>query len=174
MTAGHDEIDTYPGLVDWLEERDVRYEIIDGMVVVSPPPTITHERLVMRVITALHGAVISGTEVFSAGLKVFYRGAWYLYPDVSVVRIADADLEDQGMIVPPLLVVEVLSPSTRRKDLLLKREIYAEFGIATYWLLDPPRRLLTVLTLQDGAYVETAQGSRLELDAPYPVVIDLT
>ena len=71
------------------------------------------------------------------------------------------------------LVVEVLSPSTRRKDLLLKREVYAD-GVPTYWLVHPATRTLTVLSLRDGAYVQTAQGARLELEAPFPVVVDLT
>lgn len=173
MTAVEHEVAFAPGLLEWLDEHEVRYEVIDGMLVVSPPPTIPHERLVMRVIVALHKAAVAGTEVFSSGVKIFYRGAWHVYPDVSVVRVRDADLEEDGMHVPPLLVVEVLSPSTRRKDLLLKREIYAEFGIPSYWLLDPPTRTLTVLTLRDGAYVETARGSRLELGAPFPLVVDL-
>lgn len=173
MTAVHDQISTHPGLLEWLDEHDVKYEVIDGMLVVSPPPTVTHERLVMRLIRTLDAATVPGTEVFSSGVKVFYRGVWYVYPDVSVVRTADADQEDDGMHVPPLLVVEVLSPSTRRKDLLLKRELYAELAIASYWLLDPRTRTLTVLSLRDGAYVETARGTRLELTEPFPLVLDL-
>ena len=173
MTAVRSELGFHPGLVEWLDEHDVRYEVIDGMLVVSPPPTVTHERLIIRVIAALHAAAVPGTEVLASGVKNFYTGDFHVYPDVNVVRTTDADLDDEGMRVPPLLVVEVLSPSTRRKDLLLKREVYAEFGVPSYWLVDPTTRTLTVLSLRDGAYVETARGTRLELDAPFPVVVDL-
>lgn len=74
----------------------------------------------------------------------------------------------------PLLVVEVLSRSTRRRDLLVKREIYAELGVASYWLVEPGTGEVTVLSLRDGSYVQTAQGTRLELTEPYDVVVDLT
>ena len=144
------------------------------MVVVSPPPGLPHERLVVRLIVTLHAAVTPGLEVLSSGLEVHYGHPSYVMPDVSVVRTADADQDERGMFVPPLLAVEVLSPSTRRKDLLLKRSIYAEFGVPGYWLVDPGARELTVLTLRDGVYEETARGSRLELTEPYPVTIDLT
>lgn len=143
------------------------------MLVVSPPPTVTHERLITRVIAALHAAAVPGTEVLASGVRSFYIGEFHVYPDVTVVRTTDADLDDEGMRLPPLLVVEVLSPSTQRKDRLLKREIYAEFRIASYWLVDPETRTLTVLSLRDGAYVETVKGSRLELAEPFPVVVDL-
>lgn len=173
MTAVHSDLGFTPGLVEWLDDHAIKYEVIDGMLVVSPPPTMTHERLVVRIFRALDAAAVPGTEVLVSGVKSFYVGDFHVYADVNVVRTADADLDDEGMRVPPLLVVEVLSPSTRRKDLLLKREIYAEFGIPSYWLVDPKTRTLTVLSLRDGAYVETARGARLELTEPFPVVVDL-
>ena len=143
------------------------------MVVVSPPPNVTHERRVSRVVGALYAALPPGLEVFASGLGVFYEAPSYVVPDVSVVRTADADAHEDGVHAPPVLVVEVLSPSTPRKDLLLKRDIYAELRVPSYWLLDPAARLLTVLTLRDGPYEETGRGERLELSEPCPVTIDL-
>lgn len=174
MTAVQHDPGFAPGLLEWLDEHDVTYEVIDGMLVVSPPPTVTHERLVMCVIRALDAAAVRGTEVLGSGMKSFYFRDFHVYPDVNVVRSPDADLDDEGLRVPPLLVVEVLSPSTSRKDRLLKREIYAEFGVSSYWLVDPETRTMTVLSLRDGAYIETARGARLELEEPFPVVIDLS
>ena len=161
-------------LADWLDQRGLPHELIDGTVVVDPGEGLLHARLLMRLLTVLSTAAVPGTEVFTSRVPVSYCADDYVRPDLSVVRIADADIDDEGMRVPPLLVVEVLSPSTRRKDLLLKREIHAEFGVPSYWLVDPKTRILTVLSLRAGAYVETARGSRLELDEPFPVPIDLT
>ena len=94
--------------------------------------------------------------------------------DVTVARTQDC--EERGTSVPPLLMVEVLSPATRRNDLLVKQSIYAEAGVPSYWLVDPLEPSLTVLTLADGAYVETARvtGSEsLTVDAPFPVTVRL-
>jgi Uma2 family endonuclease len=66
----------------------------------------------------------------------------------------------------PELVVEVLSPSNRRYDEVVKRQLYAEAGVASYWIVDPGLDVgpvvLTVLDLQDGEYVETARVSGTE------------
>ena len=73
-----------------------------------------------------------------------------------------------------VMVTNAGGGSTRWKDLGRKREVYASHGIATYWVVDPDRRELIVLSLRDGAYVETDRGSRLDLTLPYPVVVDLS
>jgi Uma2 family endonuclease len=77
-----------------------------------------------------------------------------------------------------LLVVEVLSPSNAKTNLLLKRHEYAAGGIPLYWIVDPERETLTVLTL-DGSgerYVESAvvrPGEPWKTDEPFPVTLDL-
>jgi Uma2 family endonuclease len=73
---------------------------------------------------------------------------------------------------PPLLAVEVLSPSTRRVDLLLKRDRLQAAGVASYWLVDPDEPSLTVLELRDGTYVEVARVTGTEqvtVTAPFPL-----
>ena len=105
----------------------------------------------------LLAALPEGLEVFGLDLGVYYdRSAFetsYLVPDVSVVRAADLGDDEEGLHRVPLLVVEVLSPSTRRTDLLLKKDIYRGLGVPTYWLVDPVTHVLRVLTLRDGDYV---------------------
>ncbi len=74
--------------------------------------------------------------------------------------------------VPPLLVVEVLSPSTRTKDVLLKRSLYEQCGVEQYLLVDLDVPSLTLLCLVDGAYEELARvrGSQpLHIDRPFAV-----
>ena len=57
---------------------------------------------------------------------------------------------------PPDLVVEILSPSTAERDRTFKRALYARYGVREYWLVDPDTRTVTVLLLDDGAFVEVA------------------
>ena len=54
---------------------------------------------------------------------------------------------------PPLLVAEVLSPATRRRDLVSKRDFYLDAGIGEYWIVDPTKERITVLRLSRGRYV---------------------
>ncbi len=70
--------------------------------------------------------------------------------------------------------MEVLSPSTRRVDLLLKRDRLQEAGCPSYWLVDPDEPSVLVLELSGGTYREVARaggGERVEVAAPYPVTL---
>jgi Uma2 family endonuclease len=97
----------------------------------------------------------------------------FVLPDVLVARTEDCGAD--GIRVPPLLVVEVLSRSTRRRDSGEKREIYAELGVPQYWLVDPERHTATVLRLAAGGYEEavTAVGE-LVVDEPFRVHMALS
>ena len=68
----------------------------------------------------------------------------------------------------------MLSPSTRAKDLLLKRGLYEDSGVGSYWVVDPHVPSVLALELRGGSYVEagTARGSEeLVLELPFPVRI---
>lgn len=171
MTAVQHEIRFLPELLELLEHRRVRHEVIDGQLVVSPLARPRHGLAVTELVYALRGAAPAGLRVFGSCLGVYYGDGNYLAPDVSVVR--EQDLSEDGVHVAPLLVVEVASPGTWRVDRGRKREIYAELGVPSYWLVDPGTNVVTVLSLRDGAYVEVAAGPRLELTEPFPVTIDL-
>ncbi len=70
------------------------------------------------------------------------------------------DVGELNITAPLLLAVEVLSPSTRAKDLLLKRGLYEQAGVASYWVVDPDEPSLRAWDLVDGAYLEMARVSR--------------
>ena len=66
------------------------------------------------------------------------------------------------MTAPLILAVEVLSPSTRRKDQLLKRSKYQDAGVQTYWIIDPAEPSLLALDLTGGTYATTAHARGTE------------
>jgi Uma2 family endonuclease len=73
-----------------------------------------------------------------------------------------------------LLAVEILSPSTRTTDLILKRDLYERAGVESYWILDPEDAVLTVLELVSGRYVERGvvkDEEVFEAQLPFPVRI---
>jgi Uma2 family endonuclease len=144
-------------LLAWLDAREVRYEVIDGVVLVSPPDRFAHADRVGGLLAALRSAAPSGLSVIGPSYAVYYDARSprdFVLPDVLVARTEDCG--DDGIRVAPLLVAEVLSRSTRRRDRGEKRDIYAELGVPHYWLVDPERHAATVLRLAGGGYEEAA------------------
>jgi len=94
-----------------------------------------------------------------------------LQPDVLVLK--DRDLStpvNESMI----LAVEVLSPSTRRKDAIYKRSKYEDAGVESYWIVDPEAPSILALELVDGLYVTAASATgdeAITLEKPFPVSV---
>ncbi|MEM1042495.1 MAG: Uma2 family endonuclease [Bacteroidota bacterium] len=117
-----------------------RHEIIDGEEVMSPAPLTKHQRVAFRLALELelHVREHGLGEVFVAPFDVLLSDYDIVQPDV--LFIADDRLrivDEANCKGAPDLVCEVLSPSTRRTDLVRKRALYARFGVAEYWTLDP-------------------------------------
>lgn len=174
MTTSAPTLGEQPGLRAWLDEHEARYEIIDGVVLVSPPDRFAHADRVLGIATALRVAAPSGLSVVGPSYPVHYDAGSkdFVLPDVLVARTEDCG--DAGIRVPPLLVVEVLSRSTRRRDAGEKRDIYAGLGVPHYWLVDPERHSATVLRLDDGQYVELVSAvGELQVEEPFPATVPL-
>ena len=153
-----------------LPDDGLQYELADGVLLVTPAPRPKHQRVLGNLYLVLRAHVPADQEVFLAPLDFQPTRHRSLQPDVLVVRREDVGEEN---ITPPLLLaVEVLSPSTRAKDLVLKRALYEDSGVSSYWVVDPDEPSLLVLELQDGRYVEKARvtgDEAVELTAPFPV-----
>ncbi|MDQ4091630.1 MAG: Uma2 family endonuclease [Actinomycetota bacterium] len=137
-----------------MPEDGHRYELLDGTLLVTPSPNLNHQRCVAGLLVLLHGARRPGFEVLPAPFDVRLSRITVLEPDVLVAR--RADLTPARLEGPPVLAVEVLSPSTRRIDAGAKRLAYEAAGVPAYWLVDPDVPSLTVLELDAGRYVERA------------------
>jgi Uma2 family endonuclease len=95
-------------------------------------------------------------------------------PDVVVVPLDEVG--GATFTAPPLLVVEVRSPSTALIDLSRKKTVYEKFGVPSYWVVDPEpaRPELTVFELRDGHYATEAKTTQtVTLDRPFRVTIPL-
>ena len=174
MTAVDHEVRLHPALLAFLEEHDIKHEILDGSLVVNPPPTFFHEDCGAEVLARLRLAAPAELAVLGSNFGFFYTPGSWVCPDITVARRADCVRE--GTHVAPLLVVEVRSPSTARRDVMGRKTLYAEAGVPHYWLLDPDEPSLSVLTLTDGMFVETARitgSEELHGTEPYEVTIRL-
>ncbi len=106
-----------------------RFELIDGGLYVSPLGDVEHQRLVSGCMVALLGRIPADLDLL-AGVNVILGDDTLVEPDVAVIDTAH--LVRGGLGVSPtglLLAVEITSPSTQRRDLTIKRELYAEWGV---------------------------------------------
>lgn len=159
--------------LDALPDDGLQYELFDGALVVSPAPTLRHQIVARNVFRLLDTACPPGLEPLFAPVDFRPSRRSSVQPDLLVIR---TDQTTGGHLThPPLLVVEVLSPSTRMKDVLLKRALYANSGVGWYWIVDPAAATITVLELHAGVFVESGLarvGRPLTVERPFPVRLD--
>ncbi|GAC1327919.1 MAG: Uma2 family endonuclease [Mycobacteriales bacterium] len=157
--------------LDGLPDDGLRYELVDGVLLVSPSPLLPHQVGLMGLLLALQSAAPNDVRVLPAPIDVRLSPTRQLQPDIVVVPRAPVTPK---LAERPLLVVEVLSPSTRATDLTLKRHVFEQAGVPFYWLLDTEAPSLTVLELVDGCYVQMATASGtdpLVIERPFPVTV---
>ncbi|PZS12203.1 MAG: hypothetical protein DLM64_05370 [Solirubrobacterales bacterium] len=148
-----------------------RYEILDGALVTSPPPGSAHQ------IVAAELAALLGEGARSRGLRALFAPlAWRIgpgqVPEPDLMVLTPEAIGPRAIERPPLLVVEILSPSGRGRDLSEKRLIYAAGRAAWYWIVDPEEPSLAVLRLAGDVYEEEARvidSQAYETEEPFPV-----
>lgn len=131
----------------WALPEYPRTEWVDGEVIVMSDPHPDHSIAQANLIVAFKQA-LSGMTVCPV-VAVWLPRNRVRVPDISVFQ---ARPTTNPVELTPALVVEVLSPSTRTEDTIRKSREYAEAGIDQYWVVDPDRRHLDVLTLVDGEW----------------------
>ncbi|MGB7157751.1 MAG: Uma2 family endonuclease [Tepidisphaeraceae bacterium] len=131
-------------------------ELSDGSVEVLPMPTMRHQAIVQYLSNLLLAFAAAGDlgRVLFAPLRVRLRPGKFAEPDVVFMSAAHRQRMGNRFWEGADLVMEVVSESEqdRQRDYIAKREAYAAAGIAEYWIVDPQQSLITVLTLQNGAY----------------------
>jgi Uma2 family endonuclease len=151
-----------------------RYEIIDGSLYVSPSPSRAHQIAAGRVRDVLLAAAPADVEVVGTVDIELDRSVFE--PDV-VVLPADLAYRTGGPLKPAevLLAVEVVSPSSRRMDRLLKPAVLADAGVPAYWRVElegPDAPAVVVHELAEGVYREVRTvraGETAVVDVPFPV-----
>jgi Uma2 family endonuclease len=159
-----------------LPPDDKRHELIDGVLYVTPSPDTVHQRVSKRLQRQLEAYFETRGlgEVFDAPTDLILALHDVLVPDLVVAVPAQIAL--RGIEGPPLLVVEIESPSTRSRDRKLKPMRLARLRVPHYWLVDPKRRLIQCFSLTRDRYELAAtvgEGDRysppqwpgLEIDA---------
>ena len=126
-----------------------KYELLHGELFVTPAPTFGHETIIARLTALLVPFVMAhGLGYVYSGNSVITQGESELLPDLLVRQPAPPKTDWKSAPIP-ILVVEVLSPSTRRRDREYKRPFYLdEVGVPEYWILDGDER--SIMVMQPG------------------------
>jgi Uma2 family endonuclease len=158
--------------LDLIPEDGLQYELLDGALLVSPAPIPRHQRAAARLHLLLAAACPPDLEVFFAPLDWRPDLRTSLQPDLLVVR--KEDIGPANITRPLLLAVEVLSPSTRRKDAVFKRSKYEDSGVASFWIVDPETPSISAFELVAGHYVlagEATGEAAVTLSRPFAVTV---
>ena len=148
---------TFADILAWDENE--RAEIIDGEAVMMAPPSSVHQEIAAE-LTRQFGNYLEGKrcKVYPApfGVRLFERDGdapedvdTMVEPDISVV-CDKSKIDTHGCKGAPDLVIEILSPSTRRHDRLVKLGLYQRAGVREYWIVNPEDKTVQVM-LQDGS-----------------------
>ena len=154
-----------------------RYELLEGALIVNPPPAGRHQLLAQRMVRLLHEAAPAGFDAVEA-MGVRIRSGTLLIPDVVVARTDALVAADAGVLaaVDVLLVVEVVSPSSQTQDRITKPTLYAEAGLAAYWRVEPAAGpVVHAFRLVGDVYTEAGSAGphgTLVLTEPFPISLD--
>jgi Uma2 family endonuclease len=158
--------------LDACPDDNNRYELIEGELFVSRAPGIPHQRVLNNLQLAL-GIYLKDNPI---GLLVPGAGAIFSDYDAVIPDLVFVLDERWNQVVTgekfsgaPDLVIEVISAGAenRRRDLLVKQQLYAKYGVAEYWIVDPQNRLIEIYRLRDGRLESAATlGDGDEITTP--------
>ena len=175
-----EKIYSFEEYLNYDDGTDNRYELVDGRLELMNPPTVRHFLIAKFLEQYFDGEIekegLSWVCFREAGVRIGWRKSrladLFIVPKEAAIELLDNTAIFQ---VPPLLVVEVVSPDSVSRDYRYKRSEYAALGIPEYWIVDPRDDKVTVLLLEEGLYEErvftgenrivSRQFSSLELTA---------
>jgi Uma2 family endonuclease len=146
-----------------------RYQLLEGEIDVTPAPSTTHQRVSrnLELVLSEHVRRLKLGALYDAPVDMILDEETVTQPDILFVsRERLSIVHERGIEGPADLVVEILSPKTRRVDRTTKMRIYAHAGVRHYWLVDPEARTLETFALSDLAYVLLAAANNEEILKP--------
>lgn len=173
---------SYADYLTWDESE--RLEIIDGEPYMLATPSRIHQEVLMGLLLQF-GNYLKGKpcKVYPAPFCVRLDAEKadkdirnVFEPDITIV-CDKSKLDDKGCKGAPDMIVEILSPSTGKKDRLIKFNEYEKAGVKEYWIVEPEEKLVNVFLLQpDGRYGRTemySEEDKMKVSLFEDLVIDL-
>jgi prevent-host-death family protein len=146
---------SYDEFLHLQQESDERYEYIDGEIYLLASPKTVHQIAITELFGAFYN-FFQGTNCtpmvapYDIELRRTPENINIVQPDIMIICDLDEQLNDDDYYKGvPSLVVEVLSKSTRRKDLIKKLDLYMSCGVSEYWIVNPDNKEVTVYLFED-------------------------
>lgn len=135
-----------------LYPEESRVELVGGEVYQMPSPNPKHQRVIRKIVSAIGSYVdnLSLGDVYPAPVDVVLSEDTVLQPDI--VYVSDVSKVGDRIYGAPELVVEVVSPSSLKRDLTDKMKLYEKHGVREYWLVFPLEKTILVFTLTKEGY----------------------
>ena len=145
-----------------MPDDGMRHEIIDGVHYVTPSPVVRHQRIVRRLSVAIANYLdvnLDVGEVFGASVDIVLTRRDVVVPDVVFVAADQRSiLTEPNIQGAPALVVEVLSPGTKKRDLGIKKDLFDRGGVREYWIVDPEGNTVTIFRRGGDGSLAKAQS----------------
>ena len=148
---------------DFQDEEEQDFELIGGVKFMAPAPSPTHGTIISILGMFFNNYIYTNDVnalVFGDNTDVYLSEEYHFKPDLSIVCNPDIVDWNRAIIGAPDLVVEVLSKSTMKRDIGIKKKTYAQCGVKEYWIINPWVKSIEVYYLIDGAF---------ELDEVYKI-----
>ena len=132
--------------------EDKRYELIGGEFVMVPSPVTRHQKILLKLSVILHDFILKDKRgtLFVSPYDVVLSDEDVVQPDIILVLKENENIiTERNIKGTPDLLVEIVSPSTDYRDRVIKRKLYAKFGVKEYWIVDPDAKTIEVLNFME-------------------------
>ena len=145
-----------------------RLELIDGVIYAMTVPVTVHQKLLVDLVVTISNYIRDSRgdcQVFPApfGVYLFDDDYHLLEPDISVICDPEK-IDEKGCHGAPDWIIEIISPTTKQRDYMLKLFKYREAGVRLYWIVDPQEKLVTVYYFEKGEITHFPFGESIPVD----------
>jgi Uma2 family endonuclease len=145
---------TYEELCRVMPETNLPHEIWDGELIMSPAPSFFHQEIVLRLYELLVGWVRPRKpgKVVVAPIDMVLSPSLCVQPDVAFIATERLSIIGHAIRGPVDLAMEVISAGERERARIAKRDLYEQYGVKEYWIVDPEAHTVEVLSLDGNQY----------------------
>ena len=140
-----------------------RYEIFNGELCMVPAPSTNHQS-VSRNLEFLIWSFVKQKglgNVFDAPIDIVFDDDEVFQPDIVFIKSENQSIIGKNAIQGiPDLIVEIVSPSSTFYDTIEKKDIYRKYGVKEYWIIFPDEKVIEVLSLEKGEYLEFCKSKK--------------
>ena len=170
---------TYDELLAEMPESNLPHELWDGELIMPPAPFFDHQEISLRFYRALFDWVDARTlgKVIASPIDMVLSPHRAVQPDVAFIAQERLAIIHGAIMGPADLVAEVISLGGRNRDRIEKRDLYEQYGVKDYWLIDPEPETVEVLRLSKSRYElamrsEPGQSAASQLLPGFQIKVD--